>query len=377
MKVVDRGIVIKSEPDSSRQSCAFSALCIMPSGRWLCSLRAAPLKKPQDGQHVLFSWSDDEGKSWSKPISPFPPTIVNGNPGLIRGANMTPLGGKKVVASLFWVDNSVPGLPLFNEETSGLLDATILISYSEDDGETWSKPEPFDISPYKMPVSMTGPFLNLKNNEFVCQFETNKEYNSAEEWRHKPVLVFSKDMGKTSHRYVVPVHDPDNRIFYWDQRASVLNDEKTILAFHWPFDTQTNTFLNAYACESKDFGLTWSEAWDTGVDGQAFFPVQLNDERIVMAYVERRGTPLIKIRTSSDMGRTWPESTEVIIFGNEIGKQSAEANSMAESWREQFKFSVGFPCADVMANGDIVVVFYAGKQPDLTDIHWARISETK
>src|SRR3989304_5479958 len=146
MRIVERGCVFKRREGSAYQSCTFPQIAVLPSGRWLCSFRAAPAKAATRDNHVLLTWSDDEGRSWSEPIEPFTAPQEGGRPGMLRLAALTPLEGRQVLAALCWVDHSAPDLPLFNEKTEGVLDTLILLAKSSDMGQTWSLPVFVDTS---------------------------------------------------------------------------------------------------------------------------------------------------------------------------------------------------------------------------------------
>ena len=372
MNVIAGGTVWASEKGTDRQSCAFPQVCILPSGRWMCGFRAAPTKPATTGQHALITWSDDEGRPWAEPIQPFVPPFVEGRPGLFRGVALTSLGGREVLACVLWVDHSNPSLPFFNEETEGLLDCRIFFARSEDGGETWSEPELMDTSPFRCPTPTTGPVLGLANGGLACQFELNKHYYEPAEWRHSSVLMFSRDGGKTWPEHSVVSSDPENRIFYWDQRPAVLPDGR-ILDLFWTYDNRDAAYLNIHARESRDHGRNWSEMWDAGVPGQPAAAVPLPDGGIGMVYMDRTGPPVIKMRASEDEGRTWPDETEIVIYQTAVGSQSVGKKRMQDAWAEMGKFSVGLPATAVMADGDILVLYYAGSERDLTDIKWARV----
>ncbi len=372
MKIIGRGVVFYGEKGTDNQSCAFPGICVLPSGRWIVSCRTAPTKTGAIGQHVLLRWSDDEGKLWHKPFNPFVPPLVEGKPGLFRGVYLTALGGHKVLATLCWVDHSDPPLPFFNEETQGLLDSRIFFSKSEDNGITWSEPELMSTSPFNVPTPITGPVLCLANGNLVCQFELNKHYYDTSVWRHSSVLMFSKDKGKSWPEYVITSNDPKNRIFYWDQRPAVLRDGR-ILDLFWTYDNQTALYLNIHARESIDNGRTWSAMWDIGVPGQPAPPVSLQDGRIAMVYVDRTNLPIIKVRTSSDGGRTWSEETETVIYQPEVESQTWKKKSMQDAWAEMGKFSVGLPTTALLQGDDILLLYYAGPETDYTNVRWVRI----
>lgn len=372
MKIVARGLVFAGEKGTDHQSCAFASIAALPGGRWLCGFRAAPTKGATTGQHALITWSDHEGRSWRRPLRPFAPPPIDGRPGLFRAAYLTALGGARVLATLLWVDHSDPSLPFFNEETEGLLDTRIFLSQSADAGATWSAPLLMDTSPFNVPTPLTGPVLVLPNGEWACQFELNKHYYDTAVWRHSSLMMFSRDEGKSWPEHAIVSNDPENRVFYWDQRPGVLADG-SILDVFWTYDNQAAVYLNIHARRSADNGRTWSEIWDTHVPGQPAPPVSLRDGRIAMVYVDRTGSPAIKLRVSDDGGRTWPPSSETILYQAALSTQTERKGSMQDAWAEMAKFSVGLPATAMLADGDLLVVYYAGPETDHTSIEWVRL----
>jgi len=291
---------------------------------------------------------------------------------LFRGGGLAGLGGGRVLASICWVDHSDPALPFFNEETEGLLDTRIFLAFSEDEGARWSEPKLVDTSPFHIPTPLTGPVLRLPNGELACQFELNKPYYDTSEWRHSSVMLFSKDGGESWPEHVITSNDPRNRIFYWDQRPAVLADER-LLDLFWTYDNRDAVYLTIHARESMDNGRTWSPMWDTGVPGQPAPPVSLPGGRIGMVYVDRTGPPAIRMRASSDGGRTWPERTQISLYETAKASQTTKKQRMQDAWTEMGAFSVGLPATACLANGDVLVVYYAGPETDHTDVKWARV----
>jgi hypothetical protein len=372
MKFIGQGIVFKGEKGTDRASCAFPGIAVLPGGRWVCGFRAAPTKKGAAGQHALVAISDDEGKTWPTVLNPFIPPTIEGRPGLFRAAYPTALGGDKVLAALSWVDHSDPALPFFNEETEGLLDTRVFLSLSKDRGDTWSAPRLIDTSPFKVPTPLTGPVLLLPDAEWALQFELNKPYYDPDPWRHASVLMFSFDRGQSWPHHLVVSRDPNNRIFFWDQRPAMLADGSLLDVF-WTYDRSAADYLNIHARKAIPGGRVWSEFWDTGVAGQPSQPVSHRDGRIAMVYVDRTTEPAIKLRISADGGKTWPEETEMALYQPELPSQSGKKRSMQDTWSEMERFSLGLPATALLANGDLLVVFYAGPEPDLTDIRWLRL----
>ena len=372
MDVVKRGTVFVGKAGTEFSSACFPSICALPGGRWLAGFRASPKKSDARPQKVMLTWSDDEGATWSRPIEPFAAPSIGGKPGDFRAAHPTSLGGKRVLAVLCWVDASNPTLPFFNAETEGLLDTRIFLSVSEDAGLTWCKPWQVDTRPYADPTPITGPVKILRNGEWAVQFETNKPYYDMSVWHHSSVLMFSRDRGKTWPEHVKVTCDPEARFFYWDQRPGVLRDG-TVLDVFWTFDRVRAEYLHIHACASKDNGRRWSELWDTGIPGQPGPPVQLADGRIAMPYMDRTTVPILKMRTSADGGRSWPDDTEVILDDSAGRAQEGQKSSMQDAWAEMAKYSVGLPYTALLPDRSVLVLYYAGTHMDHTGIRWVRV----
>jgi hypothetical protein len=370
LKIMRKGTVVRCEPGTDRQSCAFPQVAVLPTGRWLVSCRAASTKGGNAGQHVLFSLSDDEGLTWSVPEAPLIPPMVNGRPGQFRTLAFTALGGSRVLATFSWVDHSDPTLPFFNEQTEGLLDSRILFAESGDGGRTWSASTLMDTSPFNVPTPTTGPVLRLPDGELICQFETNKPYLDTSKWVHSSVMMFSRDGGRTWPRHSVVTRHPT--IFYWDQRPQILSGGR-IFDLFWTYDNVAACYLNIHARESRDAGRTWSELWDTGVPGQPAPAVELPDGRLLIVYVDRTTAPAIRARLSRDGGRTWPADTQFSIYDSQLDPQTRTKAAMADAWSEMGKFSVGLPATAALPNGDVLVVYYAGSETDRTNVEWVRL----
>ncbi len=375
MTIHDQGCVFLAEPGSDRTSACFPGLCVLPDGRGLVAFRAAPRKVDAHPQRVLLTWSDDAGRTWTPATEPFAPEDVMGVRGEWRCGQPCALGGRRVAMVLYWVDASDPARPFFNRETEGLLDSRIFLVLSEDGGATWSRPRLLDTSPFTVPTPITGPLLPLANGEWALQFETNKAYLDTAPWRHQAVLMFSRDAGRSWPEFVDVASDPAGRVYYWDQRPSILADNLIMAAF-WTFDRVAGEYRNIHARVSSDCGRTWGELWDTGVPGQPAPLVPLRDGRICMVYVDRSGVPVIKARLSADGGRTWPTPTEQVLAGLTKAGTHGSRSDLTGAWDTMEAYSLGLPVTARLADDGILVVHYAGTHPDHTGLHWVRLQQS-
>jgi hypothetical protein len=185
-------------------------------------------------------------------------------------------------------------------------------------------------------------------------------------------MLFSADGGKTWPRHSVVTQDPENRVFYWDQRPSVQQDGSLLDVF-WTFDREQAEYLNIHVTQSKDNGTTWTPLRDTGVPGQPGPAFQLADDTIAMPVVDRENAPKITVRRSADGGLTWPEDETLVVYDSAGASQTESKATMQDAWAEMYAFSVGLPNVAPLPDGGALLVYYAGNETDHTAIRWAKI----
>lgn len=373
MKIVRRSKVSAWQDRGAYTSQSFPGIAVTPSGRIVVSWRSSVTKEGVADQRVLVSFSDDGGESWSAPAAPFEPRLLDGRRGNYRVGHPSVADGR-LFMHLCRVDVSRPERPFFNAANSGLLDCKIFLSESRDDGASWSEPVRLSAGPFDaQPTPITGPVLGLPGGELVSQFELNKPYDSPEVWRHLPVLNFSRDGGRSFYRHAIPARDPDNHIFYWDQRPLALRDGKTVVDFFWTWDNAQSVYHNITMSVSADRGETWSGPFDTGVPGQPGQPVEFSDGSLFMPLVDRTGRPKIAGRRSLDRGRSF--TSETLELSAELERrQTAGQSTVAGAWNEMTNFSLGLPAGVASGHDTALVVWYAGEHTDRTDIEFVEVS---
>lgn len=369
MKIVERGFIPKPENDERFNSITFPCIEQLPSGRWLATFKASKVKGDGEPTYAMLMWSDDKGKTWSKPVAPVSLPKTKEIPGQYRTAYTMSLGENRVLMILNWVDCSNPSLPYYDEEEETLKDTKIYYSFSEDKGETWSEPSLINALPSNEPVPLTGPPFRLKDGSIVCHFEINKAIGDRSKWVHRSAMVFSKDQGITWGDTVIVTNVPD--MYYWDQRTNVMADGISIVDYFWTLDGKKNEYINIHSKISSDSGKTWSEFYDTGIYGQPGIPVSLPDGRLFTIDVNRTQNPVITVRCYPEYGSDCHEP--LIVLDYRINGQDSRHVSMKDAWQEMYRFSVGHPALLRLSDEELLAYWYAGDDFDHTRIEYARI----
>lgn len=371
MKLIDSGVLLNADPGTSRANLTFGQVVALHSGTVLVTCRAGSTKDSAD-ETIEICRSDDQGQSWSAPWRPFGEVRVEGKLGSLKLCYLTELRPGRLLAATMWVDRcSYPGQPLFNAQTEGCLPMEILLAESQDEGKTWSTwrkvPMPFEIGP----ASLTNPILKLADGSLAMSIENNKTYLDQSKWYQKVVFFHSHDEGATWSAPVTVGQDPTGRIFNWDMRCAVMPDGR-VVTFAWTYDTNTNRYVNIHRRISCDHGHTWSAPEDLGICDQPGPPAVLADGQIVLPWVDRFDTHSIRVRTATNASAPFAPASEVVIYIH--GGEAKRDDKTGELLAEMALWAFGLPSATALANGDVLVVYYAGSERAL-DIRFARLNQ--
>ena len=373
MRISDRGTINRGRPGTRRAFSTFPAVIPLAGGSLLASYRVGSSKDSADGT-VELRRSEDGGKSWGAPESPFA-TTLNGLSGSIRVGYITDLGNGHLLLAAMWVDRQTfPGKPLFNEETEGCLPMVVVLADSHDLGRTWSGwravPVPADVGP----PSLTNPVLVLPSGRLVLSIETNKTYEDRGRWLQRVVYLYSEDRGRTWGDPVTTCQDPAGGIFHWDQRAGVFPDGR-LATFTWTYDRETTRYLNIRRRLSTDEGATWSAPEDLGFADQAAHPAILPDGRVVLAWVDRFGSRSIRARLATAADAPFDAATEVELYRQAAGGSPTVAGhgDTGDLLAEMGLWSFGLPFAAALPDGGVMAVYYAGDDSCM-EVRWTRLA---
>jgi len=372
MKRVDHGILNCGEAGTPRAISTFPSFAVLTDGSLFATYRVGTAKDSAD-EMVEVRRSNDGGRTWSEPETPFPAPHAMGSS--VKEVYITPLGGAHLLAVALMVDRETyPGKGLFNEETEGVLPLTIALKDSYDNSKTWtdwrSMPVPDDVGP----PSLTNPVMLLPSGRLAMSIETNKHYHDSSKWFQRVDYFFSDDNGQTWNDRQTVRQDPSGRVFYWDQRAGICPDGR-LVTYSWTYDSEIKKYLNIRRSFGSDEGTTWTEPEDIGITDQASHPAILPDGRVVLAWVDRFQSQSIKARMSVTPEAPFLPETEVELYKLETepaGFATGEGDT-GELLAEMSIWNYGLPFADVLPDGDVLVLHYEGDAEKM-QICWSRLA---
>lgn len=375
MKVEERGLIYDAAaaPDA-RRIAFFTGLCPLRSGAVLSGFQVGPGKHAPTAT-IRLHRSRDRGRSWTPLPSAFE-TVIEGKPGSLSAAELVePEPGRLLLFST-WFDRSDPERPLFNPVTEGILRSKQLMAVSTDEGETWSPWQELP-TPGLTGCASTGPVSLWSDGTLAYAFESFKEFDDPAPARHAAWLIDSRDGGRTFDPPRLVARDPEDRIYYWDQRLCPTSTPGEFIALFWTHDRLDRCDRNVHFLRSSigESGETVSPR-GTPIPGQIAAPLVLEDGRL-LAFVVDRGRPgTLTLWQSRDGGESWPTPDALTVHTHDeraLVTQGKENIDFGQYWEDMGKWSFGHPAIRVLDDGRVLLAYYAGS-PDRMSIHWARVT---
>jgi hypothetical protein len=323
--------------------------------------------------HVMLS--EDQGATWRSVFEGFGNTPPDSG-GRIRSAGLTEVRPGRLMGAFTTFDRSDPSLPLANPETQGTLPARTFVGESENAGHSWSPLREVSLAPHE--GTLTGNTLILRDDTLALPYEAWKGYYDPSPGEHHASLRLSADGGKTWTGPVIVAHDSHNRLLYWDQRLCVNPQDGRLVGMFWTHDRQAQQDVPIHIAWGAPNGMEWSEPVSTGVAGQICTPLYLADGRLFAAYVHRHSPPSLRAMLSTDDGHAWDSDGELLFYAKTLERQESGMQGkrdFGDYWADMNIWTFGHPAAVQLANGEVLVAYYAGDSAAMS-IHWVRIALT-
>jgi hypothetical protein len=367
MQVIERGIVYSDpDPQSPTRVAAYPSLARLSNGRILCAFHVGTSKSGAD-ESVRIAESCDEGQSWQ--VLPFvPETELNGVRGSISFAHLLETAPGELLLVSVWINRENPDLPISHPETGGCLELRLVKSHSQDGGRSWSKLEEVTTVPFPQP-EVSGPPIKLSQpGHLLLPMENQKFYDDPNPIDEKCYALLSFDGGKTWPSWAMIAHDHPARKF-WCNRVAKLPSGK-LMCVSWTFDNATEQDLPLHLAEGSPDGRTWSTPFSTGINGQVSYLFAQDESTLLMATSHRESPAGIRLRASTDGGRTW-NGNGLLVFDAE-DQASQSGGNLAEYYNYMTNYSFGWSPMLRLEDGSVLLVHFAGSG-DAINICYAKI----
>jgi len=254
-------------------------------------------------QQLFVSRSKDNGCTWSTPQLLHPKlkkAMISMKPTLLRDGLLVAVG---------YTFQHVDPEHLVNTTTGGLAPGKNLVSFSTDNGNTWTLPRAIRLSHPEV-LETSGPAIQLQSGDLLSIATPMGMWDGTKPSGHVGIVLRSKNGGKTWNDKTLYFNHPSMSPF--EARLCQMEDGR-IVAIVWALDEKTGKCHNNHIAISHDDGKTWSQPIDIGVFAQASNLIALKGNKILSIHAQRESSPTgVFVRVvdlSNDQWKTLAEAS--------------------------------------------------------------------
>ena len=281
------------EPNLFSRHGYFPGVVKLNSGKLLCLFVMGQAFESVD-QTTWIAASADNGQTWQLQGPVYDKSIL----GVPTSDCMKPtlLSDGRLIAVGYRFDRSNPDCKLVNTQTGGLRSAEVIVSFSDDEGNTWSIPKPISLCG-STSLEISGPCIELLNGELLAGGSSFPLWDGTNPRGHSGVLLRSLDKGQTWKDDALYFQSQSGTVFPFETRFCQMSDGR-IVALVWAHDGAIGKNLPNQITVSQDCGQTWSSPIDTGIPGQASSLIPLEDGLLATIHAQREGQIGLYVRVS-------------------------------------------------------------------------------
>ena len=259
IEVIDRHIVYENpEPQLRARHGYFPGVVRLPSGDLLALFCLGEAMNATNVTTVV-SRSQDEGRTWQLegPLHQKPPGHEHDTDAMKPAL----LDDGTLIATGYRFHRTDPDQRLANAETDGLRDGENLVSFSRDEGRSWTQPR---VIPRSWPeaIEASGPSIQLHDRSIIVSGSLFPLWDGSHPSDNVAVLIRSTDRGETWDDRTVFYHHPQGHYAAAEPRLCEMQPGRVLCLF-WTLDHARGANLPNHVVVSHDNGQTWGPAIDT------------------------------------------------------------------------------------------------------------------
>lgn len=243
---------------------------------------------------------------------------------------------------------------LINPQTGGVPDGANIISFSRDDGHSWTVPEPMELDAQEI-LELSGPCVQLSDGDVVGVAAPYPMWDGSNPSGCVGVLLRSGDKGRTWSESVY-FRAPEGHIKPYEARICEMQPGRLVVLL-WALDEEAGRSRPNMIVVSHDNGRTWSQPIDTGVPGQASNLIYLGGERLLTVHCHREGDPIgLYVRVVDLTNDEWNTIEEAKVWDGATSQRISDLRAMGTA----VKF--GQPSLLPLGDGEVLAYHWAIEQ---------------
>lgn len=326
IEIIERLVIYENPiPNLVSRHAYFPGLARTPSGDIIALFVIAEAFESMNSV-VSISRSKDRGRTWKMEGPIFKNPVFNRigpcsfKPSVLKDGTIIAIGYG------FCRDN--PEV-FVNPETGGLPEGLNLISFSRDEGKTWSEPEKIPLSRPET-LETSGACIQLANGEIIATGATFPMFDGRRPSGRVGVLLRSKDNGRSWDDRTLFYRSADGNVIAYETRSCQMQDGRVIVIL-WLLDEVKGKNLSNHIVVSHDNGYTWSVPLDTGIPGQASNLLPLQDNFLLSVHCYREGNTGLYVNIVDFSNDRWKVITTERIWGKEGTKKIGGLKDMGKN----------------------------------------------
>lgn len=191
----------------------FPSVAVLPEGEMLATVVLGEAFEAVNLRTHLFR-STDQGEHWQHQGP-----LYEGTPDRLTSecTRLTALPGGELVVFMIRHDRSDhPEEGLTSHQTLGFVPTELLLLRSQDQGRTWSEPQPLDPPLGGPSFEMCCPVTPLKNGRWLIPTQTWPGWNGECPDGIRMVALVSHDQGRTWPEYLDVMREPAGQVYFWE-----------------------------------------------------------------------------------------------------------------------------------------------------------------
>ncbi len=329
----------------------FPGMSRLPSGELICMHTIAEAFEAPNAT-TWISRSGDDGRTWQLQGKVYDKAVVGFEtsdylkPTVLRDGSLIAIGYRYHRRDL--------ESPIAIPETGGLLPGDDLISFSRDNGRTWSVPDVLKTS-YPELLELSGPVLELASGDLIAVGAPLPMPDGSTPSGHVGVLLRSQDAGRAWSDEVRFFAMRGNSVTPFEARICEMQPGR-LAAIVWAYDHTRNEHLPNHISVSHDGGQTWPAPISTGHMGQASHLVWLGSDLLLTIHAHRGDEPGIYVRLVDFNRDEWKVLAETVIYGAGALVQTRGGQQMAAMFKS---LRFGQPSLVALQDGEFLAAHWS------------------